>query len=114
MAGNSENGAVADPDIHRSTTGVITSHGYNVIGNNASAGLPAANNLLNVDPLLDTPRHNGGPTLTMQLLPGSPAIGFVPAAECEDPSGTPLDRDQRGAPRPGSTGTCDAGAYQAG
>ena len=34
--------------------------------------------LLNVNPYLDTLKSNGGPTQTMGLLPGSPAIGAIP------------------------------------
>jgi uncharacterized repeat protein (TIGR03803 family) len=45
---------------------------------------------------------NGGPTLTMALLPGSPAIGAADSA-----SAPPAD--QRGFPRP--SGSADIGAY---
>jgi hypothetical protein len=49
---------------------------------------------------------NGGPTLTMALGAGSPAIDIVvPSAGC-------LPTDQRGAPRPQGV-ACDAGAYEA-
>lgn len=51
---------------------------------------------------------NGGPTLTMALLPGSPALG---AAACSDADGAPLTLDQRGFPRPQVTG-CDIGAFE--
>jgi hypothetical protein len=46
--------------------------------------------------------NNGGPTLTMALLPGSPAIGAADSA-----SAPPTD--QRGFPRP--LGSADIGAY---
>ncbi len=52
------------------------------------------------DPLLESLTDNGGPTRTMALAAGSPAIGV-----CD--SCPPVD--QRGIPR-GST--CDAGAYE--
>jgi hypothetical protein len=55
---------------------------------------------------------NGGPTETLALLAGSPALGA--GGVCTDPtaSGAPLLEDQRGLPRP-SGGPCDIGAFQA-
>jgi hypothetical protein len=52
------------------------------------------------DPLLDPLADNGGPTETMALRAGSPAIDLG--------SGCP-PRDQRGVPR---AGVCDSGAYE--
>jgi hypothetical protein len=46
-------------------------------------------NLMNTDPLLGPLQDNGGPTLTMALLPGSPAI------DAGDNTDAP-DFDQRG------------------
>ena len=59
---------------------------------------------LTADPLLGPLQANGGPTLTMAILGGSPAI---------DAGGACLPSDQRGLPRPdnGET-TCDIGAYE--
>jgi hypothetical protein len=53
-------------------------------------------------------QDNGGPTFTMALLVGSPALG---AGSCADANGMPLSVDQRGFPRPTTTG-CDIGAYE--
>jgi CSLREA domain-containing protein len=56
-------------------------------------------------------RDNGGPTRTMALLPGSPAIDVIPRLACTDQS-EPARRvtaDQRGKRR---DGPCDAGAYE--
>jgi len=53
-------------------------------------------------------QDNGGSTLTLALLPGSPALG---AAACTDATGAPLTVDQRGFPRPQVTG-CDIGAFE--
>ena len=45
-------------------------------------------------------RDNGGPTLTLALLPPSPAIdGANSVLGCVDEKGDPLTTDQRGAPR---------------
>src|SRR5262249_33086904 len=49
--------------------------------------------LLNVDPKLDALADNGGPTMTMALLAGSPAINAANTA-------TAPATDQRGASRP--------------
>ena len=67
-------------------------------------------NLANTSPGLDTVlADNGGPTHTLKLLPGSPAIGAD--AGCTDVYGDPVAIDQRGFPRPASR--CDAGAFEA-
>ncbi len=52
--------------------------------------------------------NNGGPTRTMALRPGSPALD---AAACSDAEGAPLTVDQRGFPRAQVTG-CDIGAFE--
>ncbi len=61
---------------------------------------PCAPGITFADPLLGPLADNGGPTLTMALLPGSPAIG----AGMDCPA-----TDQRGVAREGG---CDLGAYQ--
>jgi hypothetical protein len=58
-----------------------------------------------LDPNLGGLSDNGGPTLTMALGAGSPAIDRLPAG----PSCQP--KDQRAAPRPGGS-ACDSGAYE--
>jgi hypothetical protein len=52
-------------------------------------------------------QNNGGPTQTIALLNGSPAIDHIPAASCPA-------TDQRGMTRPDdpSESTCDIGAYE--
>jgi hypothetical protein len=50
---------------------------------------------------------NGGPTQTIALRKGSPALNAIPRAEC------PVARDQRGVKRPRpKNGRCDIGAYE--
>jgi hypothetical protein len=62
------------------------------------------------DPMLGSLADNGGATETHALKPGSPAIDVLPAAHCY------LSIDQRGLPRPASTGDgehlCDIGAFE--
>ena len=65
-----------------------------------------------IDPMLGPLQNNGGPTPTMALLPGSPAIGAGSGALAVDANGNPLTTDQRGEPRI-VDGTVDIGAYEA-
>jgi predicted outer membrane repeat protein len=76
-----------------------------VAGNNGGdiqGGYPGTNNVIGGDPLLAPLGDYGGPTPTMALLPGSPAIGGGTA------TGAPT-ADQRGQPRSGGV---DIGAFQ--
>ncbi len=81
--------------------GELIDGGYN-LADDTSCG--STNYSPTLDGSLGTLSLNGGPTDTIPLLAGSPAIGFVhSAALCSTP-------DQRGVPRP--TPNCDSGAYQ--
>jgi hypothetical protein len=86
--------------------GAITSSGYNLIGNSAGGSGYAPSDLLDVDPKLGPLQDNGGPTQTMALLSGSPAID----------SGTNQmapEWDQRGPGYPRVVnGTIDRGAFE--
>jgi hypothetical protein len=62
--------------------------------------------LNNTDPKLGPLANNGGRTLTMSLLPGSPAI------DAADPAGAPAT-DQRGIARPVGPAS-DIGAFEYG
>ncbi len=68
--------------------------------NNGNPDLPCAAGITFADPLLAALADNGGPTWTMALGAGSPAIDV--AADCPT-------TDQRGKPR---VGLCDSGAYE--
>ncbi len=84
--------------------GTITDLGYNIDDGN-TCGL-AAPSLSDTSADLDPTglQANGGPTQTIALEPGSPAISLVAnAPQCPA-------TDQRGAARP-TSGACDAGAY---
>jgi hypothetical protein len=76
----------------RDVQGGVTSGGYNIVGSLIGSGGWATNDQLNVNPLLGPLQYNGGPTPTMALLPGSPAI--------DQGRRFALTTDQRGAPRP--------------
>lgn len=122
--------AMSGPDVE----GEVTSLGHNLIGNADASGAwnPGEGDRLGsgaapLDPGVEldaagTPflKNNGGPTPTIALLPGSPALDA--AAATVDPStGQPVTTDQRGSARPidltavanaaGSSGA-DIGAFE--
>jgi hypothetical protein len=95
VAKNTADSEGGGPDV----LGAVTSLGYNLIGNNADAtitpvqftdqiGIPIAP----IDPKLGPLQNNGGPTLTMFLSEGSPAL--------DKGHSSGVLKDQRGVPRP--------------
>ncbi|EMI18592.1 extracellular nuclease [Rhodopirellula maiorica SM1] len=86
-------------------SGSITSGGNNLLGNSAGVTLSGSlqTNITDVDALLDMLGDNGGPTHTIALLQGSPALNSGVAAG--------LTVDQRGVARPQGTGF-DIGAFE--
>ena len=91
-------GAGSGPDIY----GAVNSLGYNLIGDTSGGSGFVSTDLRNTDPMLAPLGNYGGPTQTMALLPGSPAIGWAQFGS--------VTTDQRGAPRP--TSNFDIGAFQ--
>jgi len=102
-----ENSIVAD-----GCSGSITSIGYN-LSSDDSCNFTSAGDLNNTDPLLGPLQYNGGPTQTLALPPGSPAVDAGDPNGCTDGLGHLLKTDQRAKPRPGTANTgCDMGAYE--
>src|SRR6516164_1379758 len=68
----------------------------------------------NTNPRLGTLGNYGGPTQTIPLLAGSPAIDAGNPSGCTDRLGHLLRTDQRGLPRPDTEDKsgCDMGAYE--
>jgi len=99
IAGNT---APTGPDVY----GPVTSLGYNIIGNKSGGSGFVATDLLNVNPLVGPLQNNGGPTQTMALLPGSPAVDA--GSNSLIPSG--ITTDQRGDPR--DVNGVDIGAFE--
>jgi hypothetical protein len=83
-------------------SGGVTDKGYN-IDDDGSCGfsLPSISDYSTLSRTLGPLADNGGPTQTVALLPGTPAVDYVPAADCPP-------TDQRSAAR---SAPCDIGAY---
>ncbi len=107
VAGNNNGSTAAADDIQGS---VNTAQSFNnLIGTGGSGGL--ANNVNGnqvgvANPLLSALGNYGGPTQTMALLPGSPALDAGSSAAASG-----LSTDQRGQPRT-TGGTADIGAFE--
>lgn len=93
--------------------GSIVSHGYNLSSDDTCA-FTGPGDMNNTNPMLGPLQNNGGPTQTMALSSGSPAIDAGNPSGCRDSNGNLLKTDQRGKPRPDmeDTGGCDMGAYE--
>jgi hypothetical protein len=112
------NSAATDPDV----SGSFASGGYNLIGNGTgSTGFTAVGDRVGtaaapIDPLLNPLTNNGGPTQTLALQPGSPAInGGDPAfVLTSGPFIGPPFYDQRGISpfNRVSGGIIDIGAFE--
>jgi hypothetical protein len=91
----------------------MISNGY-IMSSDGTCNFSSSGDLNNTDPLLGSLQPNGGPTQTIPLLTGSPAIDAGNPSGCTDGKGKLLTTDQRGMPRPDKedkTG-CDMGAYE--
>ena len=99
------NSLIAYSDTNSNAYGPITDEGFNICSD-GSAGFASGSSYNFTDPKLASLADNGGPTLTMALLPISPAIDFG------DSAGIP-NTDQRSYPRPFGTGV-DIGAFEYG
>jgi len=86
--------------------GSISSGGFNLVGTTLGCVFAhVASDRRDVGPKLGLLRANGGPTQTIALRKGSPALNAIPKAQC------PFPRDQRGVKRPQQR-RCDIGAYE--
>ncbi len=106
---------------HQSTgqdiVGTLTTGGYNLIQNFTGVSFVDPMNKHTTDIIGDTfsdlkidtvLRNNDGPTESLALLPGSPAIDKIPLDACRLDG---IASDQRGVKRPQGKG-CDIGAYE--
>ena len=75
----------------------FVSDGNNLIGNTSGSAGWGSSDLTGIDPLLAPLGNYGGPTQTMALLPGSPALGagntaLIPTGDTTDQRGTGFSR----------------------
>ena len=83
---------------------------HNLVETSAADSNQCGIPLISADPRLAPLHDNGGSTLTMALLPGSPALGAGDPGSC---AAEPLDNlDQRAVTRPQGDLNCDIGAYE--
>jgi len=95
------NTIIANNGTNCSGTGTTTNGGTNLqFPGSTCSGIPTA------DPLLQPLANNGGPTMTMALIVGSPAVD-AGTTGCPPSPAT----DQRGIARPQGAG-CDIGAFE--
>ena len=105
-----DNASPARPDIRTNTFDGPLDAAFSLIENPADTAITGGPNITGQDPKLASLADNGGPTPTIALLPGSPAID----------QGQASGVDQRGAPRPfdlanvalAGSNQADIGAYE--
>jgi hypothetical protein len=85
----------------------ITDQGYNIDTGTSCGFSTASHSMSNIQPRLEPLASSGGPTPTMALATGSPALDAIPPAT----PGCAGTTDQRGVARPQGTG-CDIGAFE--
>jgi CSLREA domain-containing protein len=98
VAGNTAGGTPADCGA------VVAATSADNISGDASCQFTDPGSHQNTNPLLGALANNGGPTDTMALQPGSPAIDAGTSAGCPA-------TDQRGVARPQGS-ACDVGAFE--
>ena len=109
--GDTTGAPIPGPDVD----GAVTSNGHNLVGNVTEAtGFTGSGDQTSVNPLLMPLASNGGPTQTMALTPGSPAIDAgVAAGATLDQRGMPRPVDDPGVANTGGSDGTDIGAYEA-
>jgi hypothetical protein len=109
-AGDATGAPVPGPDVD----GTVTSNGHNLLGNTTeAAGFTGTGDLTGVNPSLMPLADNGGPTQTMALSPGSPAIDAgVAAGALFDQRGRPRTYDDPGVANAATSDATDIGAFE--
>src|SRR5882724_4753713 len=94
--------------------GAVTSNGHNLLGVATEAtGFSGTGDQTGANPMLAPLASNGGPTQTMALTIGSPAIDAgVASGATTDQRGMPRTVDDPGVPNNGGSDGTDIGAYE--
>jgi hypothetical protein len=109
-AGDTTGAPIPGPDVD----GPVTSNGHNLLGNATEAtGFTGTGDQTGADPMLQALADNGGPTQTMKLSTGSPAIDAgVAAGATFDQRGKPRTYDDPGVANTGGSDGTDIGAFE--
>jgi hypothetical protein len=108
--GDTTGAPIAGPDVD----GTVTSSGHNLLGTTTEAlGFTGTGDLTGVNPLLNALADNGGPTQTMELQAGSPAIDAgVAAGATFDQRGKARTFDDPGVANAATSDGTDIGAFE--
>jgi len=116
IAGNADSGIMAATSPVLLSNSIVANNGTDCVGSISTGGIPnldsdnTCNATITGDPMLGLLRNNGGPSATLALMDGSPAIDAGDNSIC---AAAPVNGvDQRGVLRPQGT-ACDLGAYEA-
>jgi hypothetical protein len=109
-AGDNSSAPTPGPNVD----GTVTSNGHNLLGVATEAGgFVGTGDQTGADPLLAALADNGGPTRTMALSPGSPAIDAgVAAGASFDQRGKPRTYDDPGVANAATSDGTDIGAFE--
>lgn len=109
-AGDTTGAPTAGPNVD----GAVTSNGHNLLGTATEAtGFTGTGNQTGANPMLVALADNGGPTKTMALSPGSPAIDAgVAAGSTFDQRGKPRTYDDPGVANAATSDATDIGAFE--
>ncbi|HKB68152.1 MAG TPA: choice-of-anchor Q domain-containing protein [Pyrinomonadaceae bacterium] len=118
IAGNTAANGLGDttgaPTPGPNVDGTITSNGHNLLGVATEAtGFTGIGDLTGTNPMLAALADNSGPTQTMALSPGSPAIDAgVAAGDSFDQRGRPRTFDDPGVVNAATSDGTDIGAFE--
>jgi hypothetical protein len=118
IAGNTAANGAGDttgaPTPGPNVDGAVTSNGHNLLGTATDAtGFTGTGDQTGANPMLAALADNGGPTQTMALLTGSPAIDAgVAAGATFDQRGKPRTFDDPGVANAATSDGTDIGAFE--